>query len=211
MDILRWFKKLRKKSKRLWRSGWELEGGVINVSSFNSNESEDKRKQVKPKDVMKELFAKKVKIDLNNLDNKIKAIQKRRDFMEYDLNLHTGDEDKVISWLKSRKKYAKNVDLFNWNTTTQAKVDKLLEKYQLTVGSVIEYKRCIPAEAIDEMEAFTKACGKVMRRTPIIKIIADKDETKKDPILLGESPFGNFYYVLGAWDKEVEIMDELYG
>jgi len=34
-------------------------------------------------------------------------------------------------------------------------------------------------------------------------------ERKKDPILLASSPFGKWFYILGAWDKEVEIVDDL--
>ena len=34
-------------------------------------------------------------------------------------------------------------------------------------------------------------------------------ETRKDPILLAKSPFGNWFYVLGAWDKEVQYIDDL--
>lgn len=212
MDLMGLFKRLRKKSKRLWRGGWsDRPQDVAVLSGFGTMGEKDKRKEAKPKDVMKELFSGKAKVDLTNLDEKIKAIRKRRDFMDYELDLSVGDENRVIEWLKARKKYPKYGQLFNWHTTTQPKVDKLLKKYQLKVGSVMEYKRCIPVEAIDEMERFTKSCRRVTASTPIIKIIADADETKKDPILLGQSPFGNFFYVLGAWDKEVEIMDELYG
>lgn len=210
------FKKLKKKSRRLYRSGWNVYPTEVAISSFGSINatSEDKRKTVKPKAVMKELFSdkkKKVRVDLTNLDEKIKAIKKRRDFMEYDLNLSTHDEEKVLNWLKARKKFKKYASLFKWRTTTPAMIQKLLKEYKLNLGEVITYKRCIPAEAIEEMEKFTDAYGKVEKSPPQLKIIADIDETKKDPIILGQSPFGNYFYVLGAWDKEVEIMDELYG
>ena len=215
MILERFLKKLRKKSKRLYRTGWDNQGeihveSIGTLGSFGSS-SKDKRKEVKPKAVMKELLGEKAKIDLTNLDQKIKVIKKRAEFMEDEIEIGASDERKVLSWLNARKKYPRNATLFCWKTTTQTKIDTLLSKYQLALGSISFYKRCIPEEAIDEMEKFTKACRKVTNTHPEIKIIADKDETKKDPIVLGVSPFGNFFYVLGAWDKEVEIMDELYG
>lgn len=213
MILERFLKRLRRKSKRLFRTGWNVQGEiqVSSFESFGSSGSKDKRKEVKPKAVMKELLGEKAKIDLVNLDQKIKVIKKRANFMEDELEIGASDERKVLNWLEARKKYPKNGSLFCWKTTTQTKIDALLKKYKLSLGTISFYKRCIPEEAIDEMEKFTKACRKVTKTNPDIKIIADPDETKKDPIILGVSPFGNFFYVLGAWDKEVEIMDELYG
>ena len=79
-------------------------------------------------------------------------------------------------------------------------------------------------EAIDELEKFMKEYEKVSPGTkPVLKLIiddipekapdgkvkGDSIERKKDPILLASSPFGRFFYILGAWDKEVEIVDDL--
>ena len=35
-------------------------------------------------------------------------------------------------------------------------------------------------------------------------------EQRKDPIVLATSPLGNYYYVLGAWEKEIAILDKLF-
>lgn len=209
-------KKLKRKAKPLYRSG-RFHGSIawdspVTVSSFTGDESKrkDKRKVVKPKEVMGEILAEQPKMDLRDLDKQIKAIEKRRDFMEDDLGLGVSEENKVLNWLKNRKKYEKYKKLFNWNVTTNEEVTKLCSKYQLKTGSISDYKRCIPQEALDEIESFIAAYKKVSKERPRITIIGDIDETKKDPIALGESPFGNWHYVLGAWDKEVEYMEELY-
>jgi hypothetical protein len=66
-------------------------------------------------------------------------------------------------------------------------------------------------EAIDELEKFINSYNKVSNITPVLTLIIDEGgkEDKKDPILLAGSPFGKWYYLLGAWDKEVEFVDDL--
>jgi len=77
------------------------------------------------------------------------------------------------------------------------------------------YSKNIPMEAIDELEKFLKEYTKVTdeKDKPILRLIIDdvpeSKERKKDPILLASSPFGRYYYILGAWDKHVEIVDDL--
>jgi len=78
-----------------------------------------------------------------------------------------------------------------------------------------QYYSTIPKEAIDELEKFVHAYSKVSKLKPVLKLIIDDTPKspergkKKDPILLAGSPFGKWFYILGAWDKEVEIVDDL--
>jgi len=175
---------------------------------------EDKRIELKPKDVVEELNGDKPEVSFDNLDEKIKAIKKRRDFMRDDLGIITTEEDQALEWLEARKKGKKMLDEFNkWPLTTSDKIVKLLSKYKLQKAHINQYHLALPKEAIDEMEAFYNLFSKVTDTKPEFIIIADKMEEvdkKRDPILLATSPFGKFFHVLGAWDKEVEIMHELF-
>lgn len=49
---------------------------------------------------------------------------------------------------------------------------------------------------------------------PVFYVIAEESDfkekdKKRDPILLAQSPFGVYYDILGAWDKEMLLLSEL--
>lgn len=181
-----------------------------------SMEKTDERKELKPIEVFKELTAEKPNLDLTNLESKIKAIKKRIDFMKDDLGATAIEEQNVLSWLEARRKgvKAKIMAQFDWPVTTTEKLADLLKKYKLTETTFNEYSLAVPQEAIDEMEKYVNLCRKVTKDEPeFILVIEDTPVQKtkhRDPIVLATSPFGKFLHVLGAWDKEVEIMHELY-
>jgi hypothetical protein len=66
-------------------------------------------------------------------------------------------------------------------------------------------------EAIDEIEKFIAACKKVTDAESEFRLIIDDGgtETKKDPIMYASSPFGKWFYVIGAWDKEIMYVDDI--
>lgn len=222
--IVKWIKDRRKNSKKLWRGGDIAEMREPNAptqspvawDTSNKGENTDKRIEAKPKDVVEEVLCKtdEVKLDFSNLKEKIKAVEKRRDFMKKDLQIPTGDEDQALGYLQARLILSKHKDakiLFPWNITTGEKINELCKKYKVTVAELSSYKRCVPQEALDVMEKYLKAHRIVSNKEPLIQLIVDVggQEQKKDPIVYATSPFGNYYYVLGAWDKEIEILDEL--
>ena len=176
----------------------------------------DDRKELKPIEVFKELTADKPNLDLNDLDSKIKAIKKRIDFMKDDIGAPAIEEQNVLSWLEARKKgvKAKIMAQFYWPVTTTQKLIDLLKKYKLIETTFNEYSLAVPQEAIDEMEKYVKLCRKVTKDEPEFILVVEDTPIQKtkhrDPIILATSPFGKFLHVLGAWDKEVEIMHELY-
>ncbi len=194
-------------------------GGIMEASiskSMNGGPDKDERKEAKPKDVFKELNGEMPSLSLDNLDEKIKAIQKRRDFMVDEIGTPATEEKQVLAWLEARKKGVKK-DVFKdftWPVTTTDKVAALLKKYKLQETSFQQYTLAVPAEAIDEMEKFVDLYRKVSDDDPeFILIIEDTPKARvqrRDPIILATSPFGKFLHVIGAWDKEVEIMHELY-
>lgn len=193
-------------------------GGIMEAStkSTATGGSEDQRKEVKPVEVFKELTSKKPNLDFTNLDAKIKAMKKRIDFMNNDIGTPANEEKNVLSWLESRKRSLKNKlwEEFVWPVTTVEKVTDLLKKYKLIETSFNEYSLAVPNEAVDEMEKYVNLCKKVTEDKPeFILIVEDTPKAKathRDPIIVATSPFGKFLHVLGAWDREVEIMHELY-
>ena len=126
----------------------------------------------------------------------------------------TSDETRALDMLKARKLYPKHSHLFRWKTTTAMHIKTLLDKYDLDHKNLRYYVRKIPELAIQHMELYGEVLRKVSKAKPVFSIIAptkyfEDPKAKTDPILLAESPFGTFYYILTAWDKEVSMVSEL--
>jgi hypothetical protein len=189
------------------------------IEQTNSNVlKEDKRIEKLPVEVYKEIFTTTPIVDCVSLDKKIELVEKRlRVLKEVGADAHISNEKEALGFLKARTKFKKYVHLFQWETTTDELIENLLKTYKLAKVSLAQYQRNIPAEAIDELEKFSDAYEKCRDDMPILWLIIDdkKDdkgnskERRKDPILLASSPFGAWWYVLGAWDQEVEVIDDL--
>jgi len=193
---------------------WQVqERGNINDETGGkvSPEMKDTRKEVKPVEVVQEILAETPEMDIKDLDKKIKIVQRRFNSLKK-AKIHATDELNALRYLKARKKYIKFAHLLKWSITTETKLKELCSKYKLRFVGLSGYYRNIPMEAIDEMDIFVEAYEKIeSKATPEFFLIIDDGgkEERKDPILLASSPFGKWYYVLGAWDKEVEIVDEI--
>jgi hypothetical protein len=170
----------------------------------------DKRITKKPVEVVGEIVKEEPVIMLDGIDQQIKIVQKRIRILE-EQNCNVRDEKEALGYLKARSKYKSNKKYFKWAITNQEMVDKLQKKYKVQLVSFAAYVKCVPNEALDELEKFMKAYRKVGKEDPELKLITDYQgpEHRRDPILLARSPFGRWWYVLGAWDKEVEIVDDL--
>lgn len=199
--------------------GFAPSEGDINVpdSSYGqyraSKPVEDKRVAKKPVEIFKDILMDVPFIDCRDLDNRIKLVQERTKVLADYAGLNPGsDETQALRYLKARKKFEKHKALFQWPATTSDLINKLCTTYKVQKVSLGGYYKCVPAEGVAEIKKFGEAFYKVTEDgDPVFYLIVDVGgkEQKKDPILYAESPFGNWYYVLGAWDKEVEIVDEL--
>ncbi len=196
--------------------------GMSNRAAIEEEERKDNRIEKKPVDVVNEILTEKPVFSMADLKQQIKVIKKRIRVLEEQgvpkSNLE--NEYHSLEFLEARQKYPKLYELFKWPTTNQDKVLKLLDTYKLHAvemkadGSGVEN---IPHEAIDEIEKYAKAFAKVTKKMPEFRLIVDEPTfqamqakaKKKDPILLALSPFGNWYYILGAWDEEVKYVDDL--
>jgi len=211
--------KLRKKSKPYYRSGWDLSGNVIGLPAelaYISNDSpqakkEDLRIAKKPVEVFKEIFTEEPKLDLLSLDKKIEMVEKRIEVLRDFVGGNISDDIEALKFLKARRKLIKTKTEFKWATTNLKSIQDLVGKYKLRMVDFASFAKNVPMEAVDELEKFMTQYEKVRDDQPVLKLIIDEcgKETKKDPILLASSPFGKWFYILGAWDKEVEIVDDL--
>ncbi|MCK4307288.1 hypothetical protein KAW50_03560 [candidate division WOR-3 bacterium] len=227
-ELRKFIRKLKAKKKRsyLYRSGWSARYGISEAESiaveefvtYTDSTSSGKRKKKKdsriekrPVEIFKEILSKEPKVDLRNLDSQIEIVKKRKKFLEEELELPADDEEEALKFLLARKKYLKHQGKFRWSTTTFPKIEALCKKYKVKLVNFDSYYKTVPMEAFDELEKFISAYDKVRNDKPVIKLIIDSGgkETRKDPILLVGSPFGKWFFVLGAWDKEVEIVDDL--
>ncbi len=189
-------------------------GGLTSTNSNdpNSLQHKDTREAKKPVEIYNEIISESPILDLTNLDEKIKIVYKRLQALE-ELGMHPTDENTALQYLRARKKFKEYSEL-KWAATNQDLINKLCAKYKVKQVTFNLYYKSVPNEGIDEIEKFAEIFKKIIRKediTNMLHLIIDDggEETKKDPILLAKSPFGNYFYILGAWDKEVEIVDKL--
>jgi len=207
---------LLRNSKNLFRNLWNENAQrpiIIENSAWEiKKKDKDKRIEKRPVDIYEQIISEEPKINLNNLDGQIKLVEERIKVLKQHLrNINLGHEETAISFLKARKKYLKYKDEFKWEITNKDLIDKLCEKYKVKMVSIENFYRNIPKEGVDEIKKFGEALENVSNNDPLFKLIIDDKgkETKKDPILLAQSPFGNWFYILGAWDKEIAVVDKL--
>lgn len=179
------------------------------------------RISVKPVEVFKEIEREGMQIDFKNLDEKIKVITERLEILAEHLGKeHLRDEYQALFYLKNRKKYLDGKYNFEWATTNQEAMDDLCKRYKLKIVALKQYYTLVPKEGISEMKRYTKEYEKITGDLPIFELIIKDDSTQseedkkqrkknRDPILVANSPFGNFFFILGAWDDEVEFVDEI--
>lgn len=165
----------------------------------------------KPIEVVQDLYSNKPEMNLKDIDKQIEIVKTRKDLLEK-INSNGVNEDIIIGFLEARKKYKEYYQEFNWKVTTRDKILEFLKKYlYLEKVPINDFTPCVPTEALEELDRFITSYKKIRPdEEPVIEIICPKkDISTKDPILLAYSPFGNWWYVLGAWDKEVDIVDDI--
>lgn len=236
-SLLKWIKKHKKKAVPTYISGYQetptesgpMEGTASTRWQFNSSptimqtnvyeeynektkEVKDTRIEKKPIEVVAEIIREVPVINLVDLKKQIKVVERRERLLEEELNIKPNDEKLALQYLRARLVYKKYESQFKWAVTTNELIDKLLSQYKLRSVAFQGYYKNVPMEAIDELEKFIKAWRNIVKKgEPELRLIIDDGgkEQKKDPILIASSPFGRWWYVLGAWDKEVEYIDDI--
>lgn len=135
---------------------------------------------------------------------------------EYDMRRGVNEISSIVMRLENRKKYPEVKEFFDdYPYTTSGRIEDLVKKHDhLKLGQVAQFLADMPKEASDTMKKYNTETAKVCGKQAVYYIIAEKKDFEKtakrrDPILLAQSPFGHFWQILGAWDKEMLLVDEL--
>jgi len=135
---------------------------------------------------------------------------------EYDMRRGVDEISSVLIRLENRKKYASAKDFFEeFPYTMTSKINEVVAAHEyLKLGQVAQFIADMPKEATEIMKKYNENTPKICGKNAVFYIIADKkdfekSEKRRDPILLVQSPFGHFWQILGAWDKELLILEEL--
>jgi hypothetical protein len=188
-------------------------GGSDSDSSVDQISSTSQKIAVKPKDVLEELETIPTPWTLSNLDDKIEVLKYKRELITQHYSKR--EVEGLIERLENRKRWGKFKDFFDeFQNTTDEKIDILLEKYDLVMKTSDLFVPEFPDDAIAVMKKYTDNMQKLCKKKPVFYVIAEPDKFKKayekrDPILLVQSPFGFYWQILGAWDKEMILLSEL--
>lgn len=187
--------------------------GIDVPENFIHPTQADKRRVAKPVDVVSELETVPTPFTLEGLDDKI-ALFKSKSKISVQ-RYAKAQIDGFLKRLENRKKYKDNFNFFaQFPNTTDDKIENLLSNYKLEMNESELFIPTFPKEAIDVMEKYTDICEKLFNEKPVFYVIGEEKDFKKkreklDPILLVQSPFGFYWQILGAWDKEMLLLNEL--
>ncbi len=192
--------------------------------------------QITPKGLykMKALNANKFRmnVDLDYIDKQVaeserklnllppkKKEKKNSDVIQFESGGVKYARDEVISIierLENRKKISEFQNMMDeYPHTTNALINSVVDaNSHLRCGKADEFVPDFPRVAVKAMEKYNKMCVKLCNKTTHFYVIASEDDFKKkdkrrDPILLAQSPFGFFWQILGAWDKEMIYLGDL--
>lgn len=212
------------------------DGGFISINSLMAVSStpsvsvdvtEKDAKETKEKKTPKEIHelkllhekAFKLNTDPAYIDEQISSFKDKLELIsseEYDMRRGVSQIRSVIMRMENRKKYPEHEEYYEQfpYTMTARVLDMIKEHDHLKLGQVAQFLADMPKEASDTMKAYNKETASVCGKQAVFYIIADKKDFEKtqkrrDPILLAQSPFGHFWQILGAWDKEMLLVDEL--
>lgn len=214
-----------------WGSTQTLGGSSSSIATITNGMTPKKEEitKVDPKDrltpksvfEMKMLHSKefKLKVDPEYVDGQVEDFKNRLDLIKmesFDMRNGLKEVASILMRLENRKKYPKFATFFEeFPYTLTNSVQELVEKHDyLKMGEMSQFVADLPREAVDVMKKYEKVTKEICGKKPVFYIIADKKDFQKttkrrDPILLAQSPFGHVWQILGAWDKEMLLVDEL--
>lgn len=182
-------------------------------SSDNSNSKIPTKIKIKPIDVLEELEVIPTPFNLTLIDEKISILKDKAKLIKQ--NYSRREVEGLIERLENRKKYNEFKEYFDqFPNTNDEKIDAILTKYDLLMKTSDIFIPEFPDVAVKTMTEYIEKVKLVCGKAPIFYVIADNDQfrkayDKRDPILLVQSPFGFYWQILGAWDKEMILLSEL--
>lgn len=214
---------------------WILPLSVASITTTTSSSDstgatlivEDKKKTTKREYTPKEVFTMKMlndksfkmKVEPDYVDKQIASFKDKLALIsseEYDMRRGVNEISSVLARMENRKKYPQFATFYeDFAYTTTERIEGLLKAHtNLQIGQVAQFLADMPVEAADTMKDYNSHTDLLCGKKAVFYIIADKKDFKKtekrrDPILLAQSPFGHFWQILGAWDKEMLMLSEL--
>lgn len=197
------------------RSNFVISGAMVpvNEDSDSAESSAPTKIAIKPIDVLDQLETVPTPWTLSNLQDKIDVLQYKKDLIVQ--SYAKREVVALIERLENRKKWNDHKAFFNeFQNTTDEKIEQLLDKYDLVMQTSDLFVPEFPDDAIAVMKAYTEEMNRLCGKKPVFYVIAEPDKfrkayEKRDPILLVQSPFGFYWQILGAWDKEMLLLSEL--
>lgn len=200
-------------------------GGAIIVgdSELKKSATPKEREKLSPKRVFEMHFLHDQGFMLNMdpvyVDSQIQDFKEKLALMKDPRYDHMGSSEigSIILRMENRKKYNTTAQkvLEKFPYTTNKRIESVLKNHSnLQLGEIAQFIADMPKEATDAMKEYNAATEKLCSKKAIFYIIADKKDfqktnSRRDPILLAQSPLGHFWQILGAWDEEMLFLDEL--
>ena len=195
----------------------------VAVTKISEAKDEPKKEKITPKGVydLKMLNDKNFKLNTapEYVDKQIADFKTKLALIkseEYDMRRGVNEISSIVTRLENRKKYDTVKSIFEeYPYTMTTKINEVLKKHDyLKLGQVAQFVADMPNEAIKAMKSYDEGVDKLCLKKAVFYIIADKKDfektnTRRDPILLAQSPFGHFWQVIGAWDREMLFLEEL--
>lgn len=225
--------------KTLGKNSWEPDGFMIQSDVFTttgtattitngatiiSTKRGKESKKLTPKKVysLKMLHdeAFKINMDPKYVDKQIEDFREKLSLMKdprYN-NQAAGEINSITLRMENRKKYSepKIREFFEqYPYTTNKRINSVIKKHDyLQLGGIDQFIADMPKDATMTMKMYDEKTQEMCGKRAVFYIIADKKDFKKtdsrrDPILLAQSPFGHFWQILGAWDEEMLFLEEL--
>lgn len=192
-----------------------MDNGYPNTTDNASNLANNKPQKIKikPVDVLYELERSPTPFSLTNLDDKVSVLKDKAKLIRQ--HYAKIEIEGLIERIENRKHFESNKEFFSrFDNTTEEKIDKILDKYELVMKSADIFIPEFPDIGVKIMNEYTDIMQKICGKLPVFYVIAEESSFKKayikrDPILLVQSPFGFYWQILAAWDKELLLLSEL--
>jgi hypothetical protein len=168
---------------------------------------------ITPRQVLDQLEKEPRRLDLIGLDEKISIMKDKVDILKQ--KYAKRECSAMVERLENRKKYMSHRAFFDqFQTTTDDRIKAFNDKYGFDIKQSDLFVPELPDEAIKTMKMYTEHVKQICDKKPIFYIIANpgdfkRREERRDPILLAQSPFGFYWDILGAWDREMLLLSEL--
>lgn len=124
--------------------------------------------------------------------------------------------ESILERLQNRKKIASVQTIIDkYPHTTSDMINTVVNAHSnLECEHAAPFVPDFPKDATNAMKEYNTMCEKLCGRKSVFYVLIEKknQQTKlgrRDPILLAQSPFGFFWQILGAWDKEMVYLADL--